>query len=143
MKILILPMAMAFALLAGLILGCRPETGVSTGYDDVVYMSKDELKAKIDAGDSFKIVDVLSAKSYGSGHISGAISIPIQSLEEQAPKMLKKDETIVVYCASYDCLSSTEAAKKLTNMGYSSVFDYKGGIKEWMESGLPIETAVD
>ncbi len=53
--------------------------------------------------------------------------------------MLKKDETIVVYCASFDCQASTNAAQKLLSMGYTDVLDYKGGLKEYKEAGLPMK----
>ena len=121
-----------------LIIGCSPEAEVPAGHEEVVFLSKDDLKAKMDAGEDFKLVDVLSAESYEAEHIRGAISIPYQTMEEQAPKMLEMNETVVVYCASYSCLASTEAAKKLMEMGYTNVLDYKGGIKEWKEAGLPI-----
>jgi rhodanese-related sulfurtransferase len=36
-----------------------------------------------------------------------------------------------VYCASIDCHSSTDAAKKLDQAGFTNVYDYRGGAKAW------------
>jgi len=49
-----------------------------------------------------------------------------------------RDRTVVLYCASYDCPASTEAAKRLMRMGFTSVFDYKGGLEEWKRAGYPV-----
>ena len=47
---------------------------------------------------------------------------------------------IVVYCASSDCENSKKEATTLDKLGYENVFIYKEGKKEWIDSGLPIET---
>jgi len=45
------------------------------------------------------LVDVLPAASYDSGHIPGAISIPLAEIERRAPSALPdKQRDIAVYC---------------------------------------------
>ena len=46
-----------------------------------------------------------------------------------------KDQPVVVYCASHECDSSTKAAQELESAGFSNVYDFEGGAKEWEESG--------
>jgi len=50
-----------------------------------------------------------------------------------------KEQPIVVYCAKYECQASPTAARKLLRMGYTDVSDYAGGLKEWTDSGYPLQ----
>lgn len=102
-------------------------------------ITRDELMAMVSSGEKFKLVDVLDGAHYEKEHIKGAISLPVNDIDKKAEKMLKKDETILVYCASFECMASTNAAEKLKAMGYKNVLDYKGGLKDYKEANLPIE----
>ena len=68
----------------------------------------------------------------------GAINIPVDKLKEIAPKMLKKSDKIVVYCASYQCHASTNGARILLEMGYKNVLDFKGGKKTRVDAGFEL-----
>lgn len=64
-------------------------------------ISRDELKARLDRGDKFTLVEALPPPSYRDGHIHGAINLPSTQVRELAPKRLPdKSAEIVVYCAS-------------------------------------------
>ena len=89
--------------------------------------------------EKFKLVEVLSEDSFKQGHIPGAINIPVDNLEKEATKQLKKTDTIIVYCASYACHASTNAAKMLMRMGYKKTLDFKGSKKAWADAGLELE----
>ncbi len=86
----------------------------------------------------FRFIEVLSEEDYSKGHILGAINIPLDQLENKAPSLLDKDETIVVYCGSYSCGASTKAAKILLDMGYKNVLDFKASKKGWVDAGFPL-----
>lgn len=106
--------------------------------DGVSYISKETLqKLIVEKGDKLQIIDVLSPESYKNAHVKGAINIPLGELEAKR-KLIDKNKTIVVYCANFRCHASTMAAEKLTALGFKDVHDYKGGIKEWKEAGLPL-----
>jgi rhodanese-related sulfurtransferase len=48
------------------------------------------------------IVDVLPEASYQSGHIPGAVSLPLAELQEKAPELLPdRQQEIIVYCGSF------------------------------------------
>ncbi|MEM2896036.1 MAG: rhodanese-like domain-containing protein [Candidatus Bathyarchaeia archaeon] len=87
----------------------------------------------------FKLVEVLSKESFQEGHIPGSINIPLDELENVASAHLEKGDTIVVYCASYACHASTEAARILLSKGYESVLDFKAGKRGWVHAGLELE----
>ena len=64
-------------------------------------ISRDELKARLDRGDDFTLVEALPPPAYHDGHIAGAINLPPVQVRELAPKRLPdKTAEIVVYCAS-------------------------------------------
>lgn len=105
----------------------------------VKIINRDELMKMISSGENFKLADVLSKEHYADEHIKGAISLPLDEIQERAEQVLKKDEVIVVYCASFTCQASTLAAEKLLSLGYKSVLDYKGGLKDYKEANLALE----
>lgn len=111
--------------------------------NDYDVISRSELKEKIDQGDDFQLVEVLSPDAYQEGHLPGAINIPGDRIRETAADRLpRKDREIVVYCASPSCRASPRAAGVLTQMGYTNVKDYPGGKEHWREGGLPMEEGV-
>ena len=110
-------------------------SGTATGYKVI---TKEELKKKIQEGAGVQVVNVLDPKWYELGAIKGSKKIPLKELEKRAGKELDKSKEVVTYCASYECNASREAAQKLAAMGFK-VSAYEGGIKEWKESGLPVE----
>lgn len=105
----------------------------------VKMITREELMRMVSSGKKFKLVDVLDAGHYEQEHIKDAISLPLNEIGKKAGKILKKNETVVVYCASFDCQASTKAAEKLLSLGYKNVLDYKGGLKDYQEAGLPLE----
>jgi rhodanese-related sulfurtransferase len=88
--------------------------------------------------EKFKLVEVLPDESYREGHIPGAINMPLEKLETLAKGNLKKNDTIVVYCGDYTCEASTKAARKLLEMGYKNILDFKGGKREWIHAGFKL-----
>ena len=65
----------------------------------VATISRDELKAKIDRGDDFVLVEALGEEKYRDWHLPGAINIPYNRVRELAPQLLPdKNADIVVYC---------------------------------------------
>ena len=75
------------------------------------------------------VVDVRTLEEYKEGHIPNAISVPLETIENEAETKLKnKDDLILVYCRSGR--RSREAALKLIEKGYTNVIDF-GGIQDW------------
>ena len=75
------------------------------------------------------VVDVRTLEEYNERHIPNAISVPLETIENEAEAKLKnKDDLILVYCRSGR--RSREAALKLIEKGYTNVIDF-GGINDW------------
>ncbi len=43
-------------------------------------------------------MEVLPASAWEDEHIDGAVSIPLRGLEDEAPRRLRPDRPVVVYC---------------------------------------------
>lgn len=119
--------------------GLRKTAATEQDYekDGVRFISKETLTAWKESDKSLVIVDVLGKESYDKAHIAGAVHIPYAEVKDKAAT-LDKNATVVTYCANYKCHASTAAAQALTELGFAHVYDYKGGIKEWKEAGLPV-----
>jgi len=104
-------------------------------------ISRAELKAKLDRGDSFVLVDTLPEAAFARHHLPGAINIPSDDIVAEAPRRIPdRDTEIVVYCASGPCRRSRLAAERLEALGYRRVRDYHEGRADWTAAGLPVET---
>ncbi len=100
-----------------------------------------ELKGMIDKNEDFILVDVLSSESYEEEHIPESINIPLEDIEKKAKTILKKDKMIVVYCGSFQCTMSSQAAEILTKLGYKDVYEFEGGLQFWKDFGFPLESS--
>lgn len=105
----------------------------------IKFMTIEQLLEMMENKEKFKLVEVLSQDSFRQGHLPRAINIPVDNLNNEASKKLNKTDTIVVYCASYTCHASTNAAIMLMKMGYKKVLDFKGSKKAWVDAGLELE----
>ena len=64
-------------------------------------VSREELKAKMDRGERFTLVETLAEVAYQHAHLPGAINLPPERVRELAPRLLPdKGADIIVYCAS-------------------------------------------
>jgi len=99
-------------------------------------ISREELKAKLERGDDFKLVMTLAEWAYQMSHIPGSINVTSMPA---AQELLKSDDEIVVYCSDEQCLASRAAYMYLTANGYKNVRRYAGGLSDWEAAGLPLE----
>jgi len=64
-------------------------------------ISREEIVAGLRNG-TLTLVDVLPAESYRSGHIPGAISLPVGEIERRAAQVLPdREREIAVYCGGF------------------------------------------
>jgi rhodanese-related sulfurtransferase len=102
-------------------------------------ISRDELKAKIDRGDDFVLVDALSPQHYERSHLPGAVNLPYEFVDDAEKVLVDKSAEIVVYCMNAQCATSTEEVRELEEMGYENVLHYAAGKQDWLEAKLPVE----
>lgn len=99
------------------------------------FISREELKARLDRGDDFKLVMVMAEWAFEAQHIPGSINISRLHDAES----LDKDEEIVVYCSGETCPASRTAYHYLVDKkGFTNVRRYAGGLEDWAEAGYPL-----
>lgn len=82
----------------------------------------------------FVLINVLSPEQFNQQHIRTSVNIPLgdDNFVEKVNEVAgSKDREVVVYCASFDCDASEKAAEKLESEGFSRVYDYAGGTRDW------------
>ena len=99
-------------------------------------ITRDELRAKLQRGEKFKLVMTLSASAYSSKRIP--TSLHFDTIDE-ALAALDPGEEIVVYCAGVSCAASIRAYYLLERVGYTHVRRYPGGVADWEDAGYPLD----
>ena len=90
--------------------------------------------------DSVLFVDARAKEHYIEGHIPNSIcNDDFNSLVFQVEYLAGYDSGFVVYCSDDDCGSSEDLAYQLQDQGFTNIYVFKGGWKQWMENNLPIE----
>lgn len=89
-------------------------------------ISGDKAKELVKQG--AKLVDVRSPGEFSSGHLPGAVNIPVGDLGARAASLGAKDAPVVVYCASGT--RSAMARSVLKGQGFAQVFNL-GSMGRW------------
>jgi len=98
-----------------------------------------DVKAKMDQGETFTLVDVREESEFAKGRLPGAIHIGKGVIERDIEKMVPNPETpLILYCGGG--FRSVLAADALQKMGYSSVVSMDGGWSGWNSAEFPTET---
>jgi rhodanese-related sulfurtransferase len=103
---------------------------------EIETIDRDELKAKLDRGDEFKLAMTLHAWAFEAAHIPGSISVTSPT---EAASQLDPEDEIVVYCSDVDCVASKIAYRALREAGFANVRRYAGGLSDWQDAGYPLE----
>jgi rhodanese-related sulfurtransferase len=106
--------------------------------DAVELLSAAELEERIEQG-KVVVLDVRPEAEYRAGHITGALSAPLDRLETIAPELPKRRE-IVAYCRGPYCVYADDAVRLLRARGLRAR-RLDVGFPEWRRAGLPVELA--
>ena len=105
------------------------------------FISREELREKLNRGDKFKLVNALGDWAFEAKRIPGSINISnMQTLKNAMhEKMLDPDDEIIIPCSNPLCPASIIGYQILVHNGYKNVRRYAGGIQDWEEAGYPLE----
>jgi rhodanese-related sulfurtransferase len=96
----------------------------------------DEVKAKLDRGEKFHLIDVREESEYAKDHLPGAIhlgkGVIERDIESRVPDL---NAPLVLYCGGG--FRSALAADNLQKMGYTNVISMDGGVRDWRAKGFP------
>ena len=92
-------------------------------------ITQEEAKEMMDSQEVI-ILDVREQDEYDSGHIPGAVLLPVDSIDETtaAEVIPEKESAVLVYCRSGN--RSKTASSTLAELGYTNIYEF-GGINTW------------
>ena len=108
----------------------QPEVTVGADFE----ITPVELKAKIDRGDDFVLVDVREPEEFAICRIPGSKLVPLRTVAERLHELSSADE-IVVHCRSG--VRSGQAVEFMKQAGYRKVKNLVGGILRWSDDVDP------
>ncbi|MBB2148157.1 thioredoxin domain-containing protein [Pedobacter gandavensis] len=99
-----------------------------------------EFQNQLKTDNKAVLLDVRTSEEYNSGHLEQAKNLNIydQSFKEELSKM-DKTQPVYVYCKGGG--RSANAVKQMQELGFTSVYELKGGIMAWEQGGLPLSNA--
>jgi rhodanese-related sulfurtransferase len=99
-------------------------------------ITREELKATLDANDDSKLVMVVGPREFRARHIPGSLGFPSP---RSALAALDRDDQIILYANTHHRGNTTAAAAALRAHGYRNVRSYPGGLVDWEAAGYPVE----
>ena len=102
-----------------------------------------ELKAMIDGGESFLLINALSPIEFAERRIPGSVNKPYSHLVDGTATLPEdRGGKLVFYCKGPKCTKSKKAAALALKSGYTSVFVYDEGLPAWAGAGHPTASDV-
>ena len=98
-------------------------------------ISAEEVKAKLDRGDDFLLIDVREPWEFETARIEGAKLMPMGDVPSRAHQELDPEGSIVVLC--HHGVRSMNVTAWLRQQGFEKVQSMRGGIDAWSRSVDP------
>jgi len=114
----------------------QPRSHAALGSEPIRTISRDELRAKLERGDEFKLVMALNRWAFEAKHIPGSLHFDKPA---ELYAAVRPEDEVIVYCSHVDCLASVAMYRDLVRRGYPKVRRYAGGLLDWEDAGLPLE----
>lgn len=104
-----------------------------------------------------RLIDVRSVHDFLAGHIAGALHATYREYSARQPDFdpgqdgvaafldrlkhfARPDDAIILYCNGVHCWKSYKATAAAARGGYGTVFWLRGGLVEWRQAGLPVDS---
>ncbi len=82
-----------------------------------------------------RVIDVRQMQEIATGAVPGAEALPLHTLPLRIHELSPLDKLVIV-CRSG--ARSSQACMFLQQQGFSNVYNLRGGMISWMQSGLPV-----
>jgi len=98
-----------------------------------------DVRAWLDAGEPFQLIDVREDREWAAGHLPSAMHLGKGVIERDIESAIPDHAAkLVLYCGGG--YRSALAADNLQRMGYVSVISMDGGVRGWKEADFEIVT---
>lgn len=95
-----------------------------------------DLQKRLASGENLKIVDVRSPLEYASGHVPGAVNIPLGTIDKEIPGAESSDRIVIVCQVG---VRSQSACEKVLN-SHDDLYNLVGGTNAWRAAGFEVES---
>jgi rhodanese-related sulfurtransferase len=89
----------------------------------------EELKARREAGERLRLIDVREAHEHDFARIEGAELRPLGQIVQWAAELPDKGEPIILHC--HHGMRSDRACQFLAAQGFTNLSNLLGGIDDW------------
>lgn len=104
----------------------------------ITLLNTEAFQKRIQSQEDLQLIDVRTDEEVAEGIIPGAVQICFTCPDfEQAIDALDKSKPVYVYCAIGG--RSAKASAVMKRLGFTRVYDLKGGYTAWKEAGLESE----
>lgn len=125
--------------------GCGPVNWPDTlamvraSFPEVPQLATDTLAARLDAGETFVLLDVREADEYAVSHLPSAVHVDPGADAEAVLALAGKETPVVLYCSvGY---RSSKLARRLQKAGFTQVANLEGSIFKWANEGRRVVRA--
>jgi rhodanese-related sulfurtransferase len=125
------------------LIGDWSATALRTGGDDNNLSISLEEARQLFEQKAARFLDARPQSQYENGHISGALSLPMQNATDAFTEIagqLENTGTLITYCDGESCELSHDLAIFLKDLGFTDVRVLVNGWTVWQEAGLPDTT---
>ncbi|MDR1199848.1 MAG: rhodanese-like domain-containing protein [Prevotellaceae bacterium] len=93
--------------------------------------------------DKPQLIDVRTKAEFDAEHVKGAVNIDINKKDflQKVTKKLKKDKIVYVYCRTG--MRSLRAAKILSGLDFTRIYNLEGGLEAWKKQSYPVKKKHD
>ncbi|MEA2487729.1 MAG: sulfur-carrier protein adenylyltransferase/sulfurtransferase [Actinomycetota bacterium] len=101
-------------------------------------VAPEEIRARIEAGEQIRLVDVREPEEVATGVVPGAAQLSRAHFESRIEDIVPdKSRPVVVYCATG--VRSIFAARQMAELGYENVASMNGGFSRWKDLGYDFQ----
>lgn len=104
-------------------------------------MSKDiqvtELHQRLDAGETIPVIDVRTEAEFATGHIPGAVNIPLDTITTTIPGYSEETPMAIVCQGGVRSMTACQRLKD----SRSNLLNVLGGTNAWRQAGYEVEGA--
>jgi len=128
-----------YVLIACVAVLCLSACGGSSQQAELLTAGQFQSELEKQPKDHMQLIDVRTPEEYAGGHLAGATNVNIKNKQFEAHLAnLDREKPVFVYCLSGG--RSAKAATALKDLGFTKVYDLKGGIMAWKQANLPVTT---
>jgi len=108
--------------------------------DDLSAVDRETLMRRVKAREVV-VIDVRPGEEYRTGHIPGALGIPLEELKRRLVE-LPRDKDIVAYCRGPYCVFALDAVRLVRSRGLTA-FRLDASVADWRAHGLRLAKGME